>query len=121
MAKATTATIVSDATTVDPGEAVLKPNSSTPGQTEVSLPVWEGEGIRAGIWEVSPGTFKSKRDGYDELCQILSGSATITEANGNSFDVAAGSFFVTPAGWEGSWAVHETLRKVWVIHDAVSD
>ena len=111
------ATVMSDATAAYAGESILKAASVTPGQREVSLRVWEGEGIRTGIWEVSPGTFNSTRDGYDEICQILSGSATITEANGNSFDVAAGSLFVTPAGWEGSWTVHETLRKMWVVHN----
>ena len=115
------ATVMSDATTVSPGTSTPKATSTTPGQTEVSLRLWEGKGIRTGIWEVSPGTFNSTRDGYNEICQILSGSATITEADGNSFDVAAGSLFVTPAGWEGTWTVHETLRKMWVVHDIATD
>ena len=94
-----------------------KPGSTTPGQTAVSVPVWKAEGLQAGIWEVTPGTFSSTRDGYHEICQILSGKATITEANGRTFDVEQGTLFVTPAGWVGTWTVHETLRKVWVVQD----
>jgi uncharacterized cupin superfamily protein len=31
---------------------------------------------------------------------ILSGCGTITEPDGNSFDIGPGTLFVTPAGWE---------------------
>ena len=111
------ATVMSDATTVDPGEHKSKETSVTPGQAEVSLRLWERAGLKTGIWEVTPGTFKSTRPGYDEICQILSGTATITEPDGTSFDIGPGSLFVTPAGWEGNWTIHETLRKMWVVAD----
>jgi uncharacterized protein len=111
------ATVMSDATTVEPGEHKSKETSSTPGQTEVSLGLWARNDLRTGIWEVTPGTFRSTRPGYDEICQILSGSATITEQDGSSFEIGPGSLFVTPAGWEGTWTIHETLRKMWVVKD----
>ncbi len=111
------ATVMSDANTINPGEHSPKATSSTPGQTEVSLRLWAREGLKTGIWEVTPGTFASTRPGYDEICQILSGSATITEEDGNSFEVGPGSLFVTPAGWRGTWTIHETLRKMWVVID----
>lgn len=108
---------MNDATTAKPGTHAAKATSTTPGQTEVSLRVWEGDGVITGIWEVTPGTFTSTRDGYNEICQILSGTATITEIDGTSFDIGPGSLFVTPAGWQGSWTVHETMRKMWVVQD----
>ncbi len=111
------ATVMSNATTENPGVHILKETSTTPGQTEVSLRLWAREGLKTGIWEVTPGTFKSTRPGYDEICQILSGTATITEADGSSFEVGPGSLFVTPAGWEGTWLIHNTLRKMWVVAD----
>lgn len=111
------ATVLNDTTTANPGEHGAKATSTTPGQTEVSLRVWEADGIRTGIWEVTPGSFTSTREGYNEICQILSGTATITEIDGNSFEIGPGSLFVTPAGWRGSWTVHETLRKMWVVQD----
>lgn len=111
------ATVLIDATAANPGEPKAKPTSTTPGQTEVSLRVWEGNDVTTGIWEVTPGTFTATREGYNEICQILSGTATITEVDGGSFDVGPGSLFVTPAGWRGSWTVHEPLRKMWVVHN----
>src|SRR4030095_14329090 len=108
------ATVMSDATTQDPGQHIPKETSVTPGQTEVSLRLWARDGLRTGIWEITPGTFKSTRPGYDEICQILSGSATITEPDGSSFDIGPGSLFVTPAGWEGTWTIPNTPREVWV-------
>lgn len=111
------ATVMSDATTQNPGEHKSKETSVTPGQTEVSLRLWARDDFKTGIWEVTPGTFKSTRPGYDEICQILSGTATITEPDGTSFDIGPGTLFVTPAGWEGHWTIHETLRKMWVVKD----
>lgn len=111
------ATVMTDASTANPGEHKSKETSITPGQTEVSLRLWARDGLRTGIWEATPGTFKSTRPGYDEICQILSGTATITEVDGSSFDIGPGSLFVTPAGWEGTWTIHETLRKMWVLQD----
>ncbi|WP_040701669.1 cupin domain-containing protein [Nocardia vinacea] len=111
------ATVMSNATTENPGNHIPKATSTTPGQTEASLRLWDGNGLRTGIWEVTPGTFTSTRDGCNEICQILSGTATITESNGNSFDIGPGSLFVTPAGWEGTWTIHTPLRKMWVVQD----
>jgi uncharacterized cupin superfamily protein len=111
------ATVMSDATTADPGEHKSKETSVTPGQTEASFRLWARDDFKTGIWEVTPGEFKSTRPGYDEICQILSGSGTITEADGSSFDIGPGTLFVTPAGWKGHWTIRETVRKMWVIKD----
>jgi uncharacterized cupin superfamily protein len=111
------ATVMNDALTANPGEHISKATSSTPGQTEVSFRLWAREGHKTGIWEVTPGVFKSTRPGYDEICQILSGKGTITEEDGSSFEIGPGTLFVTPAGWTGTWTIHETLRKMWVVTD----
>jgi uncharacterized protein len=111
----TEAVVLSDAFTapIEPHRA--KATSTTAGQTEASVEVWGADGLRTGIWEVTPGTFSSTRDGFHEICQILSGRATIEEPSGRTFEVAAGSLFVTPAGWQGTWTIHETLRKSWAV------
>lgn len=115
------ATVMNDATTADPGEHQPKETSTTPGQTEVSYRLWARGDLRTGIWEVTPGEFKSTRPGYDEICQILSGSGTITEPDGSSFEIGPGTLFVTPAGWEGHWAIRETVRKMWVVKNVPVD
>ena len=108
------ATVLNDATTADPGEHTPKENSVTPGQTDVSFRLWARDDFKVGIWEATPGVSKAVRQN-DEICQILSGSATITEADGTSFDIGPGTLFVTPAGWEGTWTIHEPLRKMFVV------
>lgn len=112
----TKAIVITDAVTADAGEHHDKATAEQAGQTESSRTVWQSaEGIRAGVWEVTPGAFRSTRPGYHEMCQIISGHATIEEADGTTFDVHAGSLFITPEGWTGRWIVHETLRKTWVV------
>ncbi|KUM36392.1 hypothetical protein AR689_20950 [Arthrobacter sp. EpRS71] len=107
------ATVMTDARSHDIGEPKIKETSVTAGQTEASVRLWGRDGEATGIWEVTPGTFKSTRPGFDEVCYILSGEGTITEPDGTSFELRPGTLFVTPSGWEASWTVRETLRKVW--------
>lgn len=112
----TKAIVVIDATTADAGIHAAKAAAEEAGQTESSRTVWESaEGIRSGVWEVTPGSFRSTRPEYHETCHIVSGRATIVEDDGTTFEIRPGSLFITPEGWTGRWIVHETLRKVWVI------
>jgi len=102
-----------------------KPTSLTPGQSEGSTEFWTAPGespgpIETGVWEANPGTFEATRDGYHELCYLLSGRVTLTEHGEQPLEVAAGDLFVTPAGWRGTWQVHETVRKVYVIIPVVT-
>ena len=96
--------------------ATAKPTSLT-GQTESSVTLWESpDGLcEMGVWECSPGTFTAFRDGYDEFAQILFGAVTMTTEEGEKTELGPGSVLVTPSGWKGTWAVHETVRKVYVI------
>lgn len=89
-----------------------KPTSLT-GQSESLLNVWEAGAGTLGIWECDSGTFTATRDGYDETCVIVSGSATLTSEDGSSVTVGPGDIVVTPRGWKGTWEVHETCRKVY--------
>lgn len=91
--------------------------TSLDGQLESSLDIWVSEdgSLETGIWECSPGTFTATREGYDEVATILSGRATVVDGDGVVTELAAGSVLVTPAGWTGTWTVHESMRKVYVI------
>ena len=110
-----TITVLSGSTIPVP-EAVAKPNSID-GQMESVLFAWisPDEAVETGIWECSPGTFIVHRDGYDEIAQILSGSATITGEDGTVVELKVDSTIVTPEGWRGTWVVHEPIRKMFVI------
>ena len=102
---------------INSGKQKPKPGSQTEGQLAASTQVWQEGELQAGVWEITPGTFPSSRDGFHEIAQILEGRATIVEPDGNTFEITPGSLFVTPAGWTGTWTVHEAIRKVWVVLD----
>ena len=112
----TASAVLKDALTAQIGAFAPKPTSTSDGQVEASSSLWKSGDTKsdAGIWEASPGTFTARRDGYHEICQILSGRATIEPTGEEPFDIAAGDTFVTPSGWTGTWHVHETMRKVYV-------
>jgi uncharacterized cupin superfamily protein len=107
------------ATTAVLPEPVAKP-TSLDGQVESTLVAWESADASAdvGVWECGPGRFTSVRDGFTEICQILSGRATIEGEDGVSAELEAGSAIVLPSGWRGTWTIHETVRKTYVVvHD----
>ncbi|WP_214471742.1 cupin domain-containing protein [Mesorhizobium sp. dw_380] len=71
-------------------------------------------GLYAGIWESSPGKWRTVYDEW-EFCHILSGVSVITEDGGEARTVKAGDSFVLRPGFKGSWEVLETTRKEYVI------
>lgn len=90
--------------------------TSIDGQLEssVSIPgLLTGE---VGLWECDAGTFTADRSTFAEVCYIIQGEAVIA-TDGASEDriVAAGSLFVLPRGWRGTWTVHKTVRKAFVL------
>jgi uncharacterized protein len=72
-------------------------------------------GGRSGVWECTPGSFESARDGDTELMHFLSGAGTITTADGTVHDIRPGVVLVAPDGWRGTWDIRETVRKVYTI------
>ncbi|MGW3956562.1 cupin domain-containing protein [Streptomyces sp. NPDC004752] len=106
----------------DSASAALPPASpkpgGAPGQQETTRTLWKSpDGLtEAGIWECGPGLFPSTHEGYDEVCQVLTGSATVHTEGGEAVELRPGSTLVMPAGWRGSWQVHEALRKMYVVH-----
>ena len=113
--------LLSAADTRSLGEAVPRPTTTTPGQLESNATAWTAAdgAVTTGVWEATPGSFTAIRDGYHEICQVLSGRATVVSESGDSIEVGAGDLFVMPTGWRGVWHVHETIRKTYVTVDAI--
>lgn len=103
------------------GQHAPKATATTEGMSEASLEVWSADSLDVGVWEATPGSFTAFRDNYHEVCQILSGSVTITSEGGDPVRVGAGDTVVMPAGWKGLWEVHETIRKTYVILSGVAN
>lgn len=94
-----------------------KANTKTPGQKDaVHDFIGNASGsLRLGVWECTPGKFTSER-ATTEIFEVLSGSATLIAIDGNSTKVGPGDIAVTPKGWKGEWTVHETIRKIFIVH-----
>jgi uncharacterized protein len=71
--------------------------------------------ISTGTWECGPGNSRWDMPDEGEFIHVLSGRMTCTEDDGTVTEVGPGSTVVFPKGWAGTWDVHETLRKVYVI------
>lgn len=72
-------------------------------------------GVEMGYWEGTAGSFPARRDGYTEICHVLSGSATLHTDGGDSVELSAGDSVAFPSGWSGRWDLHEPLRKMYII------
>ena len=71
----------------------------------------------AGIWQSSVGA-KSVSYTEEEVCVILEGRVRLTDLDGNAKEFGAGSTFVLPAGFKGTWETLEPVKKIYVIWQA---
>lgn len=70
-----------------------------------------------GRWSSSPGKWRVRYT-ESELCVITAGRVTIESVAGESQSFAVGDAFVVPAGFEGTWTVHEECAKLYAIFEA---
>lgn len=96
-------------------ESTPKPGATAGDPHEALLQLFDDGKVQIGIWECTPGSFPSARDGYSELMVFLAGDATITDDDGTRHPIAAGTAMRVPDGWRGSWEIRDTVRKVYVI------
>lgn len=95
-----------------------KPTTLTDGQEEASAMLWSSPdgATRIGVWECTPGRFTADRTSAGEYCHIISGSASVKNADGSGERrLAAGDLLVLPQGWTGEWEIHEHVRKLFII------
>lgn len=99
----------------DLGTHAAKPTAVTENLTEASTTVWADDRVSTGLWECTAGTFTATREGYTEICTILSGSVTLEVEGQEPETFGPGDVMVMPSGWKGVWVVHEALRKHFTI------
>jgi uncharacterized protein len=68
----------------------------------------------AGIWQSSVGA-KTVNYTEEEVCVILEGRVRLTDLQGNTKEFGAGSTFVLPSGFKGTWETLEPVKKIYVI------
>jgi uncharacterized protein len=91
-------------------------SEDTPMQTH-GLTMWTGpqdSGQETGIWQCTAGPSYWVQ-GENEFIYILSGSLTVTPDGGKPATFGAGDCAMFPRGWRGTWDLHETVRKVYVL------
>ncbi len=98
----------------------LEPPLAQPLEGELAtagVSLWEAddEHVSTGVWQCSPGLSRWEFTDTGEFIQVISGHMTCSRDDGTSMDLTAGSTAVFPPGWAGTWLIHETLRKVYVI------
>ena len=65
---------------------VDKPTTLTPGQQEAINMLWTSADdlTKIGVWECTTGHFTADRTAGGEYCHIISGSATVSNADGSA-------------------------------------
>ena len=84
------------------------------GECAISqIDLCEVRGHKLGVWQVSPGIFKSSWEDW-EAFTIVSGRGTLTDGAGKEHELVAGALIVIPPGSVGTWDIRETIRKTYV-------
>jgi len=73
------------------------------------------ESILSGVWECAPS--REEIDAYpvNEMMTVISGSVTLTNADGEKQTFTAGDTFFIAKGAKCVWEITETLRKFYMI------
>ena len=91
-------------------------SEDTPMQVH-GLTMWtgpEGSGQETGIWQCTAGPSYWVQE-ENEFIYLLSGSLTVTPDGGKPATFGPGDGAMFPRGWRGTWDLHETVRKVYVV------
>lgn len=95
--------------------AIAKDNA-TAGSPEVAdLVVYDTGRVTSGIWECTPGSFPSAKDGASEYMTVLAGDATVHDEDGTAHVLRPGTALFLADGWRGSWEIRETIRKTYTL------
>lgn len=71
-------------------------------------------GLKTGIWEATPGVFR--RAVMDaEFSHFIAGHATFAADDGQILDFHAGDAAFFPPNTQGTWTIHNTLRKTYIV------
>lgn len=108
-------TYVRDAKDIELSGWTPKPNTLAGEPLEALHELHSQDGLDIGIWECTPGEFRSAKDGISELMVFTHGAGTITPDGADPVEIRPGASIITPDGWTGAWEITEAVRKIYVI------
>ena len=73
------------------------------------------ESVLSGVWECAPCKEEIESYPVHEMMTVISGSVTLTTADGHAETFAAGDVFFVPKGTKCTWHITKTLRKFYMI------
>jgi uncharacterized cupin superfamily protein len=77
--------------------------------------LWSNDaGVEAGVWSCTPGNSRWALQTH-EFIYVVSGRMTVTRDGGEPLEVGAGQSVFFERGWQGTWLIHETIVKSYVI------
>ena len=74
--------------------------------------------FESGIWKAGPEHFDYRTTGYDdnEFLYVITGSITLTSADGKIHFIGKGEAVAIPKGWKGLWD-SDGYTKLWATYD----
>jgi uncharacterized cupin superfamily protein len=91
----------------------LRPEDVRDGRPTAGVAtLYDDLGVEIGVWELTEGTVTDTET--DEVFVVVSGSGSVTFADGERVDLRPGVVVRLRAGERTTWTVTERLRKVWI-------
>ena len=75
----------------------------------------EDESVLSGVWECAPSKEEIESYPVHEMMTVISGSVTVTGADGQAKTFTAGDSFFIAKGTPCTWHITEKLRKFYMI------
>ena len=104
-------------TTMEPSDLCPPEAFTSDDRTELinSAFATDDESVLSGVWECAPS--REVIDSYPvhEMMTVISGSLTLTHADGRSETFTAGDTFFIAKGTKLIWEITETFRKFYMI------
>jgi uncharacterized cupin superfamily protein len=73
------------------------------------------ESVLSGVWECAPCKEEIESFPVHEMMSVISGSVTVTSAEGKAETFTSGDVLFMPKGTKCTWHITETLRKFYMI------
>ncbi len=105
------------ATGMEPSSFAVPGSFTGADETELNHSFFKSadESLLVGVWQCAPCREEVEAYAVNELMHVLSGSVTVTRADGTAETFTAGDTFFIPKGTRCTWHITETLRKYYMI------